>query len=306
MVSYIVDILGFYLTLFQLSLPFGTLLGTLVSSACILSLSDDQYFTWGWRIPLMCCIVPLLLGWYIKANFHETKDFQQIKDRGEVEPAPLMESFGNFHNLRNVLLLLITAAGVGSVFFTSHIFSLSFLQHQLAIPQGKALTIGSLAFFSAIPIYILVGCFKKIIAKYFMVTGLLLASGSYFLTYNEMLKRQNHYSSPNFRPLMIYALLLPQTISSSLALAPLARFTVGFFRAEIRYSSISLPFLVGFSISLNNPSDVWDAGISFGAGFWKLLSKCNFHSKLLISNFSRYNCVIFPQLLIMTHLLSNL
>jgi hypothetical protein len=60
----------------------------------------------GWRVPFILSIVMLGISVYIRLQMNESPAFQKMKSEGKTSKASLAESFGQWKNLKIVLLAL--------------------------------------------------------------------------------------------------------------------------------------------------------------------------------------------------------
>ena len=65
-----------------------------------------SFDVWGWRIPFLLSLILLIFSVYIRLQLNESPIFQRMKAEGKGSKAPITESFGNWPNLKIVLLAL--------------------------------------------------------------------------------------------------------------------------------------------------------------------------------------------------------
>src|SRR5262245_197208 len=99
---------GLYTSWIQTTATMGLFLSLLVILICRVTLGDE-FDTWGWRIPFLISIVLLGISVYIRLRLQESPAFLEIKSEGKLSTAPLTEAFGNWKNLKIVLLALFGA-----------------------------------------------------------------------------------------------------------------------------------------------------------------------------------------------------
>jgi metabolite-proton symporter len=73
----------------QLGAPFGLFLSGGIFLLLSRWLTDQQFFTFGWRLPFLSSAVLVFLGLYVRLTITETPVFQQALDRGEQVPVPM-------------------------------------------------------------------------------------------------------------------------------------------------------------------------------------------------------------------------
>ena len=85
-------------------------LGLFISLIVILivrtAVGEETFGAWGWRVPFLASIVLLGVSVWIRMKLHESPVFERIKAEGKTSKAPLTEAFGQWKNLKIVLLAL--------------------------------------------------------------------------------------------------------------------------------------------------------------------------------------------------------
>src|SRR6476646_9577875 len=75
---------GFYASFVNAGAPSGALLGSLMLGLFAL-LPEDQFLSWGWRVPFLLSAVLLALGLYVRSKVSESPVFQQALAESEAE-----------------------------------------------------------------------------------------------------------------------------------------------------------------------------------------------------------------------------
>jgi metabolite-proton symporter len=136
---------------------FGAPIGFFCSAGIFLllthTLSDVQFFAWGWRVPFLASAALVLFGLYIRLKLVETPQFSRVLERGERARIPLLTVVGR-HGL---VLVLGTLAAVATflVFYLMTVFTLSWATTKLGFRREQFLEmqmIGVLFFGLTIPI----------------------------------------------------------------------------------------------------------------------------------------------------------
>jgi MFS family permease len=184
---------GLYTSWIQTTATLGLFLSLLVILGCRTYLGP-AFDTWGWRIPFLLSIVLLGISVWIRLKLNESPVFQKMKAEGKTSKAPLTESFGNWGNLKIVILALIgLTAGQAVVWYTGQFYALFFLTQTLKVDAVTAnlLIAGSLAI--GTPFFILFGWLSdKIGRKWIIMLGCLLA----IVTYFPIFKSITYYGNP--------------------------------------------------------------------------------------------------------------
>ena len=166
----------------QSSASFGLLAALLVIVATRTAVGEDAFAAWGWRIPFLVSVVLLAISVWMRAKLAESPEFARLREEGEVTKAPLREAFGNWRNLRRVLIAFFgIMCAQGAVWYFTFFYMQVFLEKSLGLPsQTKDLLLIVMTVVSA-PLYVYFGWLSdRLGRKPVMVGGMLLALLMYF------------------------------------------------------------------------------------------------------------------------------
>jgi MFS family permease len=185
---------GLYTSWIQTTATLGFFLSLLVILACRFALGPEQFDAWGWRIPFLLSVALLLISVYIRLQLQESPEFQEIKAAGQLSKAPLSESFGQWANLKVVLLALFGAvAGQAVVWYGGQFYALLFLEKTLQVDPTSAQLVMAAALLIATPFFVVFGGLSdRIGRKKIVMAGCVLA----VLTYFPIFKGITHYANP--------------------------------------------------------------------------------------------------------------
>ena len=236
---------GYYTSFIQITATLGLFVSLGVILAVKKMMSDADFKAWGWRVPFLLSIVLVIISLWIRLTLKESPLFASIKAHGKASLAPLQESFGNWKNLRIVLLVLFGAtAGQGIVWYTGQFYALSFLQTVLKVDLAKASIIVAVALLLAMPFFVVFGALSDRIGRLkIMMAGNLLAALTYLPIYHAMHDHVGDPKNPNM-PIMILLVFI-QVLYVTMVYGPIAAFLIESFPAKIRYTSFSLPYHLG-------------------------------------------------------------
>ena len=82
-----------YGTFPQLGAPIGFILANLVFLALASTLDNEQFLSWGWRVPFLASAILVIVGLYVRFRLIETPAFQKVVERGQVAKVPLARVF---------------------------------------------------------------------------------------------------------------------------------------------------------------------------------------------------------------------
>ncbi|RJF87266.1 MFS transporter [Oleomonas cavernae] len=185
---------GIYTSWIQTTATIGLFLSLLVILSTRLSMSNDDFEAWGWRIPFLVSILLLGVSVWIRLKLNESPMFQKMKAEGKQSKAPLTESFARWGNLKIVIIALLgLTAGQAVVWYTGQFYALFFLTQTLKVDAQTAnlLIAGSLLI--GTPFFIVFGALSdRIGRKPIIMAGCLIAA----LTFFPIFKAITHYANP--------------------------------------------------------------------------------------------------------------
>lgn len=169
---------------------FGALLVILVTRAAV---GNAAFDAWGWRIPFAVSIGLLGVSVWMRLKLTESPAFAKMKAEGEASTAPYAEAFGQWKNLKLVLLAFFAMMSAqGAVWYTSFFYLQTFLEKFLKV---DAVTINGLMMtataVSAV-FYVVFGWLSdKVGRKPVMLGGMTLALLFYFPGFHMMERAAN-------------------------------------------------------------------------------------------------------------------
>jgi MFS family permease len=239
---------GLYTSWIQTTATVGLFVALAVILPIRLSMSPEDFQSWGWRIPFVLSIFLVAMSLYIRLKLRESPLYTALKGAGRTSRSPLKESFASKANAKLVALALFGAvAGQGVVWYTGQFYALFFLQTVLKLDIRDANIIVGVALLLGTPFFIVFGWLSdKIGRKKIMMAGCLLAIVTYYPIYLAM----NSFSPTNdpptpASPVVLTLLVFIQVVYVTMVYAPIAAFLVELFPARIRYTSLSVPYHIG-------------------------------------------------------------
>ncbi len=184
---------GFYTSWIQTTATLGLFLSLLVILGVRTSIGEAAFAEWGWRIPFLVSIVLLGISVYIRLSMNESPAFAKMKAEGKTSKAPLSESFGQWKNLKIVILALVgLTAGQAVVWYTGQFYALFFLTGALKVDGATANLLVAASLVIGTPFFVLFGVLSdKIGRKPIIMAGCLLAIVTYFPVFNALTKAAN-------------------------------------------------------------------------------------------------------------------
>ncbi|SOE87583.1 Predicted arabinose efflux permease, MFS family [Burkholderia sp. YR290] len=178
----------------QTTATLGLLLSLIVILVIRIVVGEETFGAWGWRAPFLLSIVLLGVSVWIRLQLSESPAFQRMLKEGSVSKAPIREAFGEWKNVRLMLIALFgVTAGEAVVWYTGQFYSLLFLHQTLKLDSATTNTILIAALLITSPLYVIFGAWSdKVGRKPIMLIGCLLAA----LTYIPMFRVLTHYVNP--------------------------------------------------------------------------------------------------------------
>ena len=121
----------------QLGAPVGFLLSGGTFLILSRSLSDQQFFTFGWRLPFLLSSVLVLLGLYVRLSITETPVFAAAQKRAEGVSLPFFSVFRR--HLREVVAGIMVCLATFVLFYLMTVFALSWGTTALHYNRGTFL-----------------------------------------------------------------------------------------------------------------------------------------------------------------------
>ncbi|HEY1104175.1 MAG TPA: MFS transporter [Burkholderiaceae bacterium] len=184
---------GAYTSWIQTTATLGLFLSLIVILGTRTILGEAVFADWGWRVPFLLSILLLGISVYIRLSMNESPAFAKMKAEGKTSKAPLSESFGQWKNLKIVILALIgLTAGQAVVWYTGQFYALFFLTQQLKVDGPTANLLIAAALIIGTPFFIVFGAWSdKIGRKPIIMAGCLLAVLTYFPVFEALTKAAN-------------------------------------------------------------------------------------------------------------------
>jgi MFS family permease len=184
---------GAYTSWIQTTATLGLFLSLLVILGVRESMTPKDFADWGWRIPFLVSLLLLIISVWIRLSLNESPAFQKMKAEGKTSKAPLKESFGEWKNLKIVILALLgLTAGQAVVWYTGQFQALFFMttMAKVDVTTANLLIAASLAL--GTPFFLVFGALSdKIGRKPIILAGMLLAVLTYFFVFPKLHEAAN-------------------------------------------------------------------------------------------------------------------
>ncbi|GAA0913432.1 MFS transporter [Nonomuraea longicatena] len=113
------------------------------------TLSEEQFRSWGWRLPFVASLLLVLIGLYVRVRIAETPVFRQAMDQRRIAKVPFAGLMR--HQWRRVLLGAGAMTIAYTLFYTATVYCLSYGTATLGLPRTTmlALTMVGVVFMAA-------------------------------------------------------------------------------------------------------------------------------------------------------------
>ena len=127
----------------QLGPSLGFLLSNGLFLGLLLVLTDQQFASWGWRLPFLASALLVLVGLYVRTRLDETPAFARLAARGGQVRVPLAEVLRRHSG--NLVLGALAIVACYAIFYISTVFALDYGVRVAHIPRGRFLQLMCLA-----------------------------------------------------------------------------------------------------------------------------------------------------------------
>ena len=173
---------GAFTSWIQTTATLGLFLSLLVILGTRNAVGEEAFADWGWRVPFLVSIFLLAISVWIRLSMNESPAFKKMKEEGKTSKAPLTESFGQWKNLKIVILALVgLTMGQAVVWYTGQFYALFFLMGPLKVDGSTANVLIAIALLIGTPFFVVFGILSdRIGRKPIIMAGCLLAALTYF------------------------------------------------------------------------------------------------------------------------------
>jgi MFS family permease len=184
---------GAYTAWIQTTATLGLFLSLMVILGTRTVLGEEAFSEWGWRVPFLVSILLLAISVWIRLSMSESPAFKKMKEEGKTSKAPLSESFGQWKNLKIVILALVgLVMGQAVVWYSGQFYALFFLTSVLKVDGSTANILVAMSLLIGTPFFVVFGALSdKIGRKPIILAGMLLACLTYFPLFKALTEAAN-------------------------------------------------------------------------------------------------------------------
>jgi MFS family permease len=184
---------GAYTAWIQTTATLGLFLSLMVILGTRTIVGEEAFADWGWRVPFLVSVIMLIISVYIRLSMNESPAFVKMKSEGKTSKSPLSESFGQWKNLKIVILALFgLVMGQAVVWYSGQFYALFFLTQALKVDGATANIMVAISLIIGTPFFVIFGTLSdKIGRKPLILAGCLLAVVTYFPVFEALTKAAN-------------------------------------------------------------------------------------------------------------------
>jgi metabolite-proton symporter len=223
---------GYYGSWPQMGVPAGLLLATGVFGA-VSFLPNEQFLSWGWRIPFLLSIILVGVGLFIRLRLLETPSFSEVQESHTEAQMPIMDVFRNYP--KNVLLAIGVRVASDGGFYVFTVFILDYATRTLGLPRSTILLgvmLGSAIELFTLPVSGVIS--DRIGRRPVYLAGtvlLLIIAYPYFL----MIETGSTI-------LVVLASVIALSIAHASVYGPMSAYFAELFSTRVRYSGVSIGY----------------------------------------------------------------
>ncbi|GGG27308.1 MFS transporter [Rhodococcoides trifolii] len=223
---------GFFGAFSQMGAPAGTSVATL-AFLLVAQLPDDDFLSWGWRLPFLFSAVLIGIGLFIRLSLAESPDFAEVRKRNAVVALPVVTAVRR--HWREILLVAGTYLSQGVFAYICSAYLISCATANAGISRTFALTGVFLAGIVAVILYPIFGSLSDTFGR---KTLYLVGASSMAIVIAPAFALINTGNPWNF--------VLALVLIFGIAMAPAAGVTGSLFTmifdSDVRYSGVSLGY----------------------------------------------------------------
>lgn len=228
---------GFYGALPQMGVPLGLLTATSVFFA-FRQMPEDDFMSWGWRVPFLFSIVLVIIGLFVRSKLEDTPAFQSVKAKDEVRKVPVLVAIKTYP--KQILLATGSMISTGAYFYGVNTFALAYAStsgKQTSSAMLLAVLASAVAAAAAIPIFGAYG--QRRGRRITIVAGLGAMTLWIFPTFMAI-------DSGNM--LLLVLAYVVGALFFAVSYGPQATFIAELFDASVRFTAASVSFQMGVLI----------------------------------------------------------
>jgi MFS family permease len=236
---------GFKTSFLQLMGPLGILFSTMQITLLQHLLSNEDFLTWGWRVPFWVSLLLLMIAFHIRRSLEETPIFLELtKHHAKIE-SQLLNNFRDRNIRKRMFLLFFCISSSGAIlFFCVQVYTAIFLKTTVKLEPSLVDKLSIFATLLLFPLTVAAGWLSdKIGRKPVVLSGIILGAIFIYPAFELLQHFGNAYTDNFATPSLIgiEATLLLLSCMLALAVGPQTALLAELFPAKNRNSAATLP-----------------------------------------------------------------
>lgn len=184
---------GFFTSWIQITATLGMALSLAVLYGTRTIVGEEAFVEWGWRVPFLLSIFLLSVTIWIQMRLAESPVYLKMKSSGRSSSRPWADAFGNWKNVRLILISLFGAViGMAVIWYTAQFYVLFFMERILKVDPALTNLMVASALLISTPLYVFFGWLSdKIGRRPIVLAACLLAAGTYFPIFKALTAAAN-------------------------------------------------------------------------------------------------------------------
>ncbi|GAA5109511.1 MFS transporter [Pseudonocardia adelaidensis] len=224
---------GFYGAWPQMASSAALVLATGLMYGMSEALGDEQFLSWGWRVPFLISFLLIFVGIFIRLRIPESPEFERVRDTEQVAKRPVVEAVRT--EWRSILLVIGMRVAENVCGYLVSVFALSYATNNLGLAASLGLLANMLAAVVQFVITPLYGALSDRVGRkpvYLLGAGLHVALAFPFFA---LVQTKNV-------PLILIAWVLGYAVANGALFATQPAFFSELFGTKVRYSGISIGY----------------------------------------------------------------
>ncbi|WP_206659579.1 MFS transporter [Hansschlegelia zhihuaiae] len=230
---------GFYGSLVQVGFPAGVALST-ATFLGLTMLPQQDFLSWGWRLPFLCSIVLIGVGLFVRLKLVETPAFAQVKKTESAARMPVLDVI--MKEPRTFLTAVGLKVSEVAWVYVLTVFSIVYATGTLGLPRSLilyAILLGAVLEFATLPLF---GWLSDKIGRRPMYLGGALISALCALIVFPLLETRDP-------TVVVISIAVIMSLTHGTMFGPQAAFLPELFGTRVRYSGASLGCQIAAAIS---------------------------------------------------------
>ncbi|QWE00601.1 MFS transporter [Polynucleobacter sp. JS-Mosq-20-D10] len=228
---------GFKTSFLQLMGPLGILVSTLQIALLQTYLTQEEFLSWGWRVPFWVSLILLLIAFKARMALEETPIYLHLSKMHTQSKSPLRDNFKDPETRKRMFLLFFCVSAGGAIlFFCVQVYTSIFLKTVVKLPPQLVDQLSVYATIALLPLTIFAGWLSDRIGRKPVVVSGLILGATLILPAFYLLKNLNSNSM-----ITIAGILIGLSIILALVVGPQTALLAELFPAKTRNSAATLP-----------------------------------------------------------------